>query len=457
MYRKIILTLSCLLISSTTVFAGLEEGLKFYMQKKYDQAFEEFSYLADEGNNIAAYHLGLMYEGGLGVPQSNLKAAEYYLKSYQLGNTTAASKLGVLLIKGDGIEQNKEQGLELLKTAGRAGDKEALYQLGEIYVEGKDVPKEYVYAAGFYKMAALQGYAPAQHKLGLLYLLGRGIPQDLSLAFKWLARAANQGYVAAQHDIAELRTKSTTLSNPVEAYMWYNIIAAYNSNEIGEWAMAQRNELINKIQNKKNMEIAMDMSRKWKPITAEETVPESELLEPTPIIPGFNDVDTLRQLQERNAIILSDGSPYGIRTEELETAILNKNTIGIESKISELGDNGRPDAYTFWGKIVENRLQDPKNAVKWYKKGAQKGDVEAQYKMAQLYCEGKEVPLEPTTCYMWLQIAIKKAQSPFKELVTEAIKELDSRLSDAEKAEGLKKAETWFTQKSSKKTGFKLF
>ena len=77
--------------------------------------------------------------------------------------------------------------------------------------------------------------------------------------------------------------------------------------------------------------------------------------------------------------------------------------------------------------------------------------------MAQLYCEGKEVPLEPTTCYMWLQIAIKKAQSPFKELVTEAIKELDSRLSDAEKAEGLKKAETWFTQKSSKKTGFKLF
>ena len=457
MYKKIILSLCCSTILATPAFAGLKEGLEFYDQKKYEQAFDEFSYLADEGDNIAAYHLGMMYEGGLGVPQSNLKAAEYYLKSYQAGNTTAASKLGVLLISGEGIEQDTEKGFELLKTAARAGDQEAQYQLGEIYAKGEAVEKEYVYAAGFYKMAALQGFAPAQYKLGLLYLYGRGIPQDYALALKWLSRAANQGYVAAQHDLADLRANDKILANPVEAHAWYNIIAAYNTDEIGTWAAGQRDAVAKKIKDAKNLEIAMETARKWRPVAPKDTVPETELSEPAAIIPGFNDVDTLRQLQEKNITVLSDGSAYGIRTEELENAITTRQTAGIEAKISELGQNGRPEAYTFWAKIIEMRMQDPKGAVAWYEKGANYGDPEAQYKMAQLFCEGKDVALDPTTCYMWLQVAAKKAQSPLKEMIDGVIKAIEPQLKETEKAEGLKKANAWRPTETVKKSGFKLF
>ncbi len=457
MYKQIISSLLCSTILITPAFAGLKEGLEFFEQKKYEQAFEEFSYLADEGDNIAAYHLGLMYEGGLGVPQSNLKAAEYYLKSYQAGNTTAASKLGVLLVNGEGIEQDIDKGMELLKMAARAGEQEAQYQLGEIYAKGEAVEKEYVYAAGFYKMSALQGYAPAQYKLGLLYLYGRGIPQDYALALKWLSRSANQGYVAAQHDLAELRANDKILSNPVEAHAWYNIIAAYNTDKIGTWAAEQRDAIAKKIKDPQNLEIAMETARKWRPIPAKDTVPESELSEPAAIIPGFNDVDTLRKLQEKNITILSDGSAYGIRTEELENAIITRQTAGIEAKISELGQNGRPEAFTFWAKIVETRMQNPKGAIAWYEKGANYGDPEAQYKMAQLYCEGKDVQLDPTTCYMWLQVAAKKAQSPLKEMVDNVIKSIEPQLKETEKEEGLKKAQNWKPAEAVKKSGFKLF
>ncbi len=457
MYKKIIFSLCCSTILCSPAFAGLKEGLEYYEQKKYEQAFDEFSYLAEEGDNIAAYHLGLLYENGQGIPQDKLKAAEYYLKSYQFGNTTAASKLGVLLINGDGIEQDQEKGFDLLKMAARAGDQDAQYQLGEIYAKGESVDKEYVYAAGFYKMSALQGFAPAQYKLGLLYLYGRGIPQDYSLALKWLSRAANQGYVAAQHDIADLRANDKILSNPVEAHAWYNIIAAYNTDEIGTWAAGQRDVVAKKIKDAKNLEIAMETARKWKPTAPKDTVPETELSEPTPIIPGFNDVDTMRQLQEKNVTILSDGSAYGIRTEELETAITTKQTVGIEAKISELGQNGRPEAYTFWAKIVEARMQDPKGAIDWYKKGADFGDPEAQYKMAQLHCEGKDVQLDPTTCYMWLKIAAKKAQSPLKEMIDGVIKSIEPQMNEADRAAGLKKAEEWRATEVVKKSGFKLF
>ena len=94
MTKKWIIGLLCSTFISTAAFAALEDGLKAFQQKKYEQAFEEFSYLADENNNIAAYHLGLMYENGLGVEPSFATAAQFYLKAYNAGNTLAASKLG---------------------------------------------------------------------------------------------------------------------------------------------------------------------------------------------------------------------------------------------------------------------------------------------------------------------------------------------------------------------------
>ena len=59
MTKKWIICLLCSTFISSMAFAGLEEGVKAFEQKKYDQALEEFSYLADENNNIAAFHLGM--------------------------------------------------------------------------------------------------------------------------------------------------------------------------------------------------------------------------------------------------------------------------------------------------------------------------------------------------------------------------------------------------------------
>lgn len=457
MTKKWIVCLLCSTFISGAAFAGLEDGIKAFEQKKYDKALEEFSYLADENNNIAAYHLGLMYENGLGVEPSLATAAQYYLKAYNAGNTLAASKLGRFLIEGKEIDKNVEDGLNLLKTAGRAGDKEALYTLGQLYNAGEYLDKDYVIASAYYRLAALQGYAPAQHQLALLYLFGRGVPQDYSLAMRWISRAASQGYVPAQKDLAELLSSNQRMMNFVEAYAWYSILAAYNNDETGTWAADRRDALATQIKDTKNLIIAQQLARKWTPTPATQTVPELERTEALPIIPGFNDADTLRTLKEQNVAILADGSEYGIMSDDVEQALIKNDTTRLEETVTDWGKNGRPDAFTYWGKIVEHRLQDAAGAFKWYQQAADYGDPEGAFYVAKAYCEGKLVETNPVECYKWLQISKQKATDPLASLVDQTINVVEPQVSAEQKEQAIKAAQEFKPANERKKTGFKLF
>ena len=459
MTKKWIICLLCSTFISSMAFADLEQGVKAFEQKKYEQALEEFSYLAEEGNNVAAYHLGLMYEEGLGVEQSAEKAAEYYLKAYNNGNTAAASKLGRFLIDGTGVEKNVEDGFNLLKTAGRSGNKEALYTLGELYNKSENVERDYTIASGYYKLAAVQGYAPAQYQLALLYLYGRGVPQDYSLALRWMGRAASQGYVPAQKDLAELLSSNPRMMNFVEAYAWYSIIAAYNTDETGAWAADKRDTLSGQIKDTKNLIIAQQLARKWQPTPAAQTVPAAELSEPAPIIPGFNDKDTLRQLEEQNITIMADGSEYGIMADDVEQAIVKNDTSRLEEIITDWGKNGKPAALTYWGKIVEYRMQDPKAALDWYTQAAEYGDAEGAFFVARAYCEGKLVELSSVQCYKWLEISRQRAEDKdsLLPLVEQTINVVEPQLSPEEKEQALKEAQEFTPANEKKKSGFKLF
>ena len=457
MTKKWIFSLLCSTLISTAAFAGLEDGIKAFEQKKYDKAFEEFSYLADENNNIAAYHLGLMYENGLGVEPSLATAAQFYLKAYNAGNTLAASKLGRFLIEGKEVDKNVEDGLNLLKTAGRAGDKEALYTLGELYNNGQYLDKNYVIAGAYFKLAALQGYAPAQHQLALLYLYGRGIPQDYSLALRWLGRAASQGYVPAQKDIADLLSSNPRMMNHVEAYAWYSILAAYNTDETGSWAAEKRDALAATIKDTKNLIIAQQLARKWEPTPAAKTVSDAERAEPLPIIPGFNDADTLRTLKEQNIAVLADGSEFGIMADDVEQALIKGDTANLEQIVSDWAKNGRPEALTYWGKIVEHRLQDPMKALEWYNKAADYGDAEGSFYVAKAHCEGKLMETNPVECYKWLEISRSKATEPLLSVIEQTMEVVEAQIQPEEKQKALQAVQAYKPATEKKKTGFKLF
>ena len=88
-FSKILIVL--LLLASNAHADDLQEGLKALERGDYKTAFEKWQRLAREGNSIAQFNLGLMYDKGDGVRQSFPKAVKWYRKAkMQVRNLTLA-------------------------------------------------------------------------------------------------------------------------------------------------------------------------------------------------------------------------------------------------------------------------------------------------------------------------------------------------------------------------------
>lgn len=112
---------------------------------------------AQSGSGAAQYALGLRYEYGRGIDQSDSQAMFWYKKSAVQGVASAQYRLAVLLDNGWGGTVNKQQ------------------------------------AFAWYKAAAEQGIALAQHDLAIAYFQGSGTERNLMQSFMWLKIADLNG------------------------------------------------------------------------------------------------------------------------------------------------------------------------------------------------------------------------------------------------------------------------
>lgn len=229
MKLSVVFALSTML--AAPVFAGLNEAVQAFKGGNYQTAYPELFALSEEGNAEANYYMGRIYKDGLGVIPDSMKALRYFENADKALNSDATVELAKMIIAGEGIEKNTDLGLQYLKKAAYAGNEDALYELGQIYEEGKGVELNLNYAFGFYYMGALKGDKRAQLKIAKYYLTGRGIVQDFAKAKTWFVRSANQGYIPAQQEWADTLAKNPRYINPIDAYSWYSILAAYNSDE----------------------------------------------------------------------------------------------------------------------------------------------------------------------------------------------------------------------------------
>ena len=97
------------LLSSLPSYASENEFQKGYdlaKQGKYLQAFKVWKPLAEKGNDLAQYSLGVMYRDSLGIEQ-NYKLAEKWTRlSAEQGNPTAAFNLAHIYELGLGVEKD---------------------------------------------------------------------------------------------------------------------------------------------------------------------------------------------------------------------------------------------------------------------------------------------------------------------------------------------------------------
>lgn len=257
--KKLVL-LSALLLSLPAI-ATYTDGVNFFENQQYTQAFAEFKPLADKGDAKSQYYTAYLYLNGFGMSAPDKKKGlEYLTKSTDQGFEKALALLGYLYFRGDGVPLNKKKGIEYYEMAAEGNDSDALLNLGVAYYTGDGVPKdidkakEYfeqvdrtkkpvvglylgnLYLAGtdddlkrrvrgLYEVAAVSGEMDAFFALGELYRQGLdgSVPKP-DLAAQYHTYAASQGYALSQFALGALYAAGEGMERNLRtAYAWVTI------------------------------------------------------------------------------------------------------------------------------------------------------------------------------------------------------------------------------------------
>jgi TPR repeat protein len=146
----------------------------------YATAYIHYKALAEQGNTIAQFNLGIMYKKGRGVPKDYTKAVGWFRK------------------------------------AADQGDAVAQYQLGKMYLSGHGVPQNYVEAFKWIQGSAELGYTKAQYHTGIMYKSGQGVAENKVLAYMWFSVAVSRSYCPENRKATIARRTVAEKMNPAE-------------------------------------------------------------------------------------------------------------------------------------------------------------------------------------------------------------------------------------------------
>lgn len=151
-----ILSLVCLISSACANTTPVMEPSNTD-RAKLEATATELRKSAEAGDASAQNRLGLLYDEGVGVPQSSRQAKEWFEKSANQGHVGAQVNLGTLYYQGEGAPQSYQMASVWFEQAAGQGDPLASAKLGWMYERGLGVLQDFVQAHMWYNLAAVGG------------------------------------------------------------------------------------------------------------------------------------------------------------------------------------------------------------------------------------------------------------------------------------------------------------
>jgi uncharacterized protein len=187
-------------------------GLMYRMgrgvEKNLDEAVKCYEKGAKLGNPSAMFNVGVSYYNGEGVADNPIQAYAWFLLAQEAGNVAArdavrrsASELGPLASqevflsigemyeKGDGLPQSYIKAIEWYRKAADQSPEAAL-RLATLLINGTAGAQDYKEAMALCSDYAKKHIAKAEYCVGYLYQRGLGVDQDARQAAKWYEEAA---------------------------------------------------------------------------------------------------------------------------------------------------------------------------------------------------------------------------------------------------------------------------
>jgi TPR repeat protein len=120
--RRLSLFPTLLTLAALTAFADFQTGLDAYQKGDYVGAAKEWRPLAEQGDPVAQFNLGLLYLDGHGVPQSYLEAANWFRRAAEQDYTQAQHNLGAMYGSGQGVKRDLVQAYKWLNICAAKGN-----------------------------------------------------------------------------------------------------------------------------------------------------------------------------------------------------------------------------------------------------------------------------------------------------------------------------------------------
>jgi TPR repeat protein len=95
-FKAVVLAISLGLASTAAVADDMDRGIMAFLKGDNDTALQVFRPLAEHGNKEAQYHLGYMYQTGIGVEQNSSEALHWYEMAALQGHNSASVQARVV-------------------------------------------------------------------------------------------------------------------------------------------------------------------------------------------------------------------------------------------------------------------------------------------------------------------------------------------------------------------------
>ncbi len=346
-----------------------------------DNEFDAQKKLADNGDMVAQFNLGVSYYNGDGVATNLVEALKWYHKAADQGYATAQRLVGVFYYNGWGdVAVDYTEAAKWYRKAADQNEITAEWCLGGCYANGQGVPLDYEEAAKWYRKAADQGDVTAQSQLGYFYLF---VSKNSEEAVKWYSRAANQNSAYAQDVLAGCyRDGQGTATNVVEAYKWYNLASAQ-----GYTSATTERDTLAALMTPDQIAEGQRLSSEFKPHT-----------------------ESAAEAAAQAALDAAEDAK--------KMAQANLEQFDAQKK---LADNGNADAQSYLGYCYDTGkgvTVDYLEGAKWYRKAADQNQINAQFNLGNCYHFGWGVATNDVEAVKWFNLASAQGDEPSKKILS---------------------------------------
>ena len=338
----------------------------------------------EKGNGFAMHDLAKMYLDGLGVPNDESSAEEYFAKVLRafLDKLPSEKKpaymqyrIGKMYQQGYGTEQDYTEAALWFQKSVDLGNQYAAYSLASLYYYGNGVEQDYHRAFELYRFAAEKGNAYAQYQLAQMLNEGIGTAKDISSAREWYKKAYN-GFLAIEKDMADDKL--------------YYRLGQMNLNGIGTEV------------NLDNARMYFEMADKLKNTNATFGLGKLYLREDYSEYNPLKAVDYLEKAAD-------SGNSYAqflLGKLYLQGDIIGQNSNLALKYLSAAAENENVGAMYYLGKELLLGEKLPKNVSEgfdWLVKAMDSGNQYAKFLLAKEYLSGENIPRYPDIAVQLLE------------------------------------------------------